>query len=102
MQRRAGLQRPALLLSSQTGFWHRRVHSSCACSQVVCVRGSQVVQSSDSGGDEAAWTGRWRSPRGDRWWIVWACPDHLVGLTGLLQFGFGDGRWVPSIELEPG
>jgi hypothetical protein len=34
-----------------------------------------------------AWTGRWRSPRGDRWWIVWACPDHLEGLTGLRQFG---------------
>ncbi len=26
-------------------------------------------------------------PRGDRWWIVWACPDHLEGLTGLRQFG---------------
>ncbi len=34
-----------------------------------------------------AWTGRWRSPRGDRWWVVWACPDHLEGLTGLREFG---------------
>jgi hypothetical protein len=32
-------------------------------------------------------TGRWFSPRGDRWWLVWACPDHLEGLTGLRQFG---------------
>ena len=34
-----------------------------------------------------AWTGRWRSPRGDRWWQVWACPEHLDGLTGLREFG---------------
>jgi hypothetical protein len=27
--------------------------------------------------------GWWFSPRGDRWWRVWACPDHLDGLTGL-------------------
>jgi len=33
------------------------------------------------------WTGRWRSPRGDRWFQVWACPDHLEGLTGLREFG---------------
>ena len=33
------------------------------------------------------WTGRWRSPRGDRWFHVWACPDHLEGLTGLREFG---------------
>jgi hypothetical protein len=32
-------------------------------------------------------TGRWFSPTGDRWWRVWACPDHLVGLTGLREFG---------------
>ena len=31
-----------------------------------------------------AWTGRWFSPRGDRWWAVWACPDHLDGLR---EFG---------------
>ncbi len=34
-----------------------------------------------------AWTGRWFSPRGDKWWPVWACPDHLDGLTGLREFG---------------
>jgi hypothetical protein len=34
-----------------------------------------------------AWTGRWRSPKGDRWFMVWACPDHLEGLTGLREFG---------------
>ena len=22
-----------------------------------------------------SWTGRWFSPRGDRWWWVWSCPD---------------------------
>jgi hypothetical protein len=33
------------------------------------------------------WTGRWFSPRGDRWWGVWACPEHLDGLTGLRQLG---------------
>ena len=32
--------------------------------------------------ERPAWTGRWRSPRGDHWWQVWACPDHLEGLTG--------------------
>ncbi len=36
-----------------------------------------------------AWTGRWRSPRGDRWWVVWACRDHPEGLTG--RTGSGDG-----------
>ena len=39
------------------------------------------------------WTGRWFSPSGDRWWRVWACPDHLEGLTGLREFG---GRPVKS------
>ena len=32
------------------------------------------------------WTGRWFSPRGNRWFRVWACPDHLDGLTGLRQY----------------
>ena len=31
--------------------------------------------------------GRWRSPKGDRWLVVWACPDHLNGVTGLREFG---------------
>ena len=32
-------------------------------------------------------TGRWFSPKGDRWFPVWACPEHLEGLTGLGEFG---------------
>jgi hypothetical protein len=31
--------------------------------------------------------GRWRSPKGDRWWQVWTCDGHTEGLTGLRQFG---------------
>jgi hypothetical protein len=34
-----------------------------------------------------SWTGRWSSPRGDRWWRVWSCRDHIDGLTGLRGFG---------------
>jgi hypothetical protein len=34
-----------------------------------------------------SWTGRWFSLRGDRWWRVWSCPDHVEGLTGLREFG---------------
>lgn len=41
--------------------------------------------------ESPAWTGRWFSPRGDRWFRVWACPDHVDGLTG-----FGN-----SEHLEP-
>ena len=26
---------------------------------------------------EPSWTGRWFSPRGDRWWRVRACPQQL-------------------------
>ena len=29
----------------------------------------------------SALTCRWRSPRGDRWRAVWACPGHLDRLT---------------------
>ncbi len=25
------------------------------------------------------WTGRWRSPRDDCWWVVWVCPDIWTG-----------------------
>jgi hypothetical protein len=32
-------------------------------------------------------TGRWFSPKGDRWWRVWSCADHIEGLTGLREFG---------------
>ena len=34
-----------------------------------------------------SWTGRWFSPKDDRWWRVWACDGHTDGLTGLRQFG---------------
>jgi hypothetical protein len=34
-----------------------------------------------------SWTGRWFSPKGDRWWRVWACDGHTDGLTGLREFG---------------
>ena len=33
------------------------------------------------------YTGRWFSPKGDMWWRVWSCSDHLDGLTGVRQFG---------------
>jgi hypothetical protein len=33
------------------------------------------------------YTGRWFTPKGDRWFRVWASPDHLDGLTGIRQFG---------------
>ena len=33
------------------------------------------------------WTGRWRSPGGDRWFQVSAFSDHLDGLTGQREFG---------------
>jgi len=23
-----------------------------------------------------SWTGRWFSPGGAQWWVVWACGDH--------------------------
>ena len=29
--------------------------------------------------EASAWTGRWRSPKGDRWFIVWACPTTSTG-----------------------
>ena len=34
-----------------------------------------------------SWTGRWFSPKGDRWWRVWSCADRIDGLTGLREFG---------------
>ena len=37
--------------------------------------------------EKPTYTGRWFSPKGDRWFRVWACPYHLEGVTGLRQFG---------------
>ena len=37
--------------------------------------------------EEPAYTGRWFAPSGKQWWRVWACADHLEGLTGLREFG---------------
>jgi hypothetical protein len=40
-----------------------------------------------------SWTGRWFAPSGKRW-RVWACQEHLEGLTGLREFG----RFGPAEE----
>ena len=32
--------------------------------------------------ESPTWTGRWFSPRGDKWWPVWACPDHSKWADG--------------------
>ena len=40
--------------------------------------------------ERPAWTGRWRArstSKADHWVKVWACPDHLEGLTALREFG---------------
>src|SRR5580704_7043309 len=29
--------------------------------------------------EPANWTGRWFTPKSDRWWRVWACERHLDG-----------------------
>jgi hypothetical protein len=43
--------------------------------------------------------GRWFSPKGDRWWRVWSCPDHLEGLWGS---GNPAGRGPVNDELIVG
>jgi hypothetical protein len=53
------------------------------CWQMVYSRQMQATHCVET----PSWTGRWFSPRGDRWFRVWACPDHLCGLTGLQEFG---------------
>ena len=53
------------------------------CWQMVYSRQLQATHCQE----QPSWTGRWFSPRGDRWFRVWACPDHVDGLTGLRQFG---------------
>ena len=35
--------------------------------------------------------------RGDRWFRVWSCPDHLKGLTGLRQFGSRREPWSKGV-----
>ena len=51
----------------------------------------QMISSAQAAGDALpwapSWTGRWFLPKGDRSFRVWACSDHLEGLTGLRQFG---------------
>jgi hypothetical protein len=49
---------------------------------------------------EPAWTGRWFSPKGDRWFRVWACPEHLEELTGLRQFGGSRPRFIDLESAE--
>ena len=52
-----------------------------------------------------SWTGRWFSPKGDRWWRVWSCEAHTDGLTGLREFGsrrlngvaLGWGDWLAQL-----
>ena len=46
------------------------------CWQMVYDRNLQAAHCREA----AAWAGRWRSPRGDRWWIVWAFQEHVEGL----------------------
>ena len=53
------------------------------CWQMVYSRQLQATHCHE----RPSWTGRWFTPKGDRWFRVWACPDHLEGLTGLRQFG---------------
>jgi len=53
------------------------------CWQMVYDRNLQATHCRQ----QPSWTGRWFSPRGDKWWRVWACPEHLEGLTGLQEFG---------------
>jgi hypothetical protein len=47
---------------------------------------SRQLQATHCAG-QPTWSGRWRSPKGDRWFLVWACQKHLDGLTGLRQLG---------------
>jgi hypothetical protein len=53
------------------------------CSRTVYDRNLQSTQCIE----RPTFTGRWFCPRDDRWWRVWACTDHLEGLTGIRHFG---------------
>jgi hypothetical protein len=59
------------------------IAESGRCWQMVY---SHQLQATDCG-EAPSWTGRWFTPKGDRWFRVWACPEHLDGLTGLREFG---------------
>ena len=63
------------------------VHPGFICEPGRCWRLVNTSQLQTDCAEQPTWTGRWRSPRGDGWWVVWACPDHLDGLTGLREFG---------------
>jgi hypothetical protein len=36
-----------------------------------------------------AWRGRWVSPKGDKWWTVWACERHTDELEGVRRLKVG-------------
>jgi hypothetical protein len=61
------------------------------CWATVHDRQGQATQCSET----PSWTGRWLSPRGDRWWRVWSCSDHIEGLMGLREFGSRATRGAP-------
>ena len=52
------------------------------CRQVMYSRQLQATHC-----HETILDGRWFGPKGDRWFRLWACPEHLDGLTGLREFG---------------
>ena len=58
------------------------------CWRMVC---SAQMQATHCRG-ATTFTGRWRSPKGDQWWRVWACEHHLEGLIGIRQFGSAPRR----------
>jgi len=47
-----------------------------------------------------SWTGRWFAPSGERWWRVWACREHLDGLTGLKQFACRRDKFTSAPPLS--
>jgi hypothetical protein len=51
--------------------------------------------------EATSWTGRSFSPKGDRSWRVWSCPDHLEGLTGLRDGRRLDWLFAPLARASP-
>ena len=49
------------------------------CWRMVYSRQLQATHSHET----PSWTGRWFTPKGDRWFRVWAWPEHLEALTGV-------------------